>query len=58
LLGRLPELDRDETGSVVHVVIDPAGISLPTPPAVSIEAMVDEAALQVAAATTRSTNTP
>lgn len=58
LLGRLPEVDRDETGSVVHVVIDPAGIPLPTALEGSIEAMVDEAALQVAAATSRSTNTP
>jgi RimJ/RimL family protein N-acetyltransferase len=58
LLGRFSELERDETGSVVHAVIDPAGIPLPTPPEGSIEAMVDEAALQVAAATSRSTNTP
>lgn len=58
LLGRFPELERDETGSVVHVVIDPAGIPLPTALEGSIEGMVDEAALQVAAATSRSTNTP
>lgn len=58
LLGRLPELERDETGSVVHVVIDPAGILLPAPPAPSIEAMVDEATVQVAATLRRSTNTP
>ena len=58
MLGWLPELERDETGSVVHVVVDPAGIPLPTPAARSIEAMVDEAACQVAAVLSRSMNTP
>jgi GNAT superfamily N-acetyltransferase len=58
LLGRFPERERDETGSVVHVVIDPAGIPLAAPPAPSIEAMVDEATVQVVTARSRSTNTP
>jgi GNAT superfamily N-acetyltransferase len=58
LLGRLEQLERDDTGPVVHVVVDPAEIPLPTPPPASIAAMVDEAADQTAAATRRSTNTP
>lgn len=58
VLAGLSELERDETGSVVQVVVDPADIPLPAPPAPSIEAMVDQAALQVTAASSRSMNTP